>query len=160
MELALDTGAVLAIQDLGAAGLTSAAIESAAKGRARHSSWTCRQVHRRETAGMNAYEVMLSESQERMLVIVKPCRNGRTRCGRSSINGTWTVGHHRAASLTSQWRASKRATSVGGRSCRWSRSDRGSGSTACEGVEACHVGRLRAFDFSTMPADRRAAAGM
>ena len=69
---ALDTGAVLAIQDLGAAGLTRASIESAARaGRGIHLDLA--QVHRRET-GMNAYEVMLSESQERMLLVALPER--------------------------------------------------------------------------------------
>ncbi len=69
---ALDTGAVLAIQDLGAAGLTSASIESAARAD-RGIRLDLGQVHRRET-GMNAYEVMLSESQERMLLVVLPER--------------------------------------------------------------------------------------
>ena len=69
---ALDTGAVLAIQDLGAAGLTSAAIESAARAD-RGIRLDLAQVHRRET-GMNAYEVMLSESQERMLLVALPER--------------------------------------------------------------------------------------
>ena len=67
---ALDTGAVLAIQDLGAAGLTSASIESAARA-GRGIRLDLSQVHRRET-GMNAYEVMLSESQERMLLVTLP----------------------------------------------------------------------------------------
>ena len=69
---ALDTGAVLAIQDLGAAGLTSASIESAARA-GRGIRLDLAQVHRRET-GMNAYEVMLSESQERMLLAALPER--------------------------------------------------------------------------------------
>ena len=69
---ALDTGAVLAIQDLGAAGLTSASIESAARA-GRGIRLDLSQVHRRET-GMNAYEVMLSESQERMLLVALPER--------------------------------------------------------------------------------------
>ena len=69
---ALDTGAVQAIQDLGAAGLTSAAIESAARA-GRGVRLDLAQVHRREP-GMNAYEVMLSESQERMLLVVAPER--------------------------------------------------------------------------------------
>ena len=69
---ALDTGAVLAIQDLGAAGLTSAAIESAARA-GRGVRIDLSQVHRRET-GMSAYEVMLSESQERMLLVALPER--------------------------------------------------------------------------------------
>ena len=69
---ALDTGAVLAIQDLGAAGLTSASIESAARA-GRGVRIDLSQVHRRE-AGMSAYEVMLSESQERMLLVTLPER--------------------------------------------------------------------------------------
>ncbi|NQW23935.1 MAG: phosphoribosylformylglycinamidine synthase subunit PurL [SAR202 cluster bacterium] len=67
---ALETGLVHAIQDLGAAGLTSAAIESAASG-GRGIRLDLAQVHQREE-GMSPYEVMLSESQERMLLIVAP----------------------------------------------------------------------------------------
>jgi phosphoribosylformylglycinamidine synthase len=67
---ALATGIVWAIQDLGAAGLTSAAIESAARA-GRGLRLDISQVHRREE-DMGNYEVMLSESQERMLLIVPP----------------------------------------------------------------------------------------
>ena len=67
---ALDTGLVNAIQDLGAAGLTSAAVESAASG-GRGIRLDISQVHQRER-GMTPYEVMLSESQERMLLVVAP----------------------------------------------------------------------------------------
>ena len=67
---ALDTGLVQAIQDLGAAGLTSAAVESAASG-GRGIQLDISQVHLREL-GMSPYEVMLSESQERMLLVVAP----------------------------------------------------------------------------------------
>ena len=59
---------VPAIQDLGAAGLTSAALESADRGN-RGVTIDVAKVHRREP-GMTAYEVMLSESQERMLLMV------------------------------------------------------------------------------------------
>ena len=69
---ALDTGALLAIQDLGAAGLTSASIESAARA-GRGVRIDLAQVHRRES-GMSSYEVMLSESQERMLLVALPER--------------------------------------------------------------------------------------
>jgi phosphoribosylformylglycinamidine synthase len=61
---------VTAIQDLGAAGLTSAGSELAHRGR-RGIDIVVDQVSRREK-GMTAYEVMLSESQERMLVVVRP----------------------------------------------------------------------------------------
>ena len=67
---ALDTGAVRGMQDLGAAGLTSAAIESAYRG-GRGIILDLAQVHRREP-GMTGYEVMLSESQERMLLVAPP----------------------------------------------------------------------------------------
>jgi len=60
---------VTAIQDLGAAGLTSAACELAHRG-GRGLEIDVAQVSRRER-GMTPYEVMLSESQERMLVLVR-----------------------------------------------------------------------------------------
>jgi len=61
---------VTAIQDLGAAGLTSAAAELAHRGR-RGIDIDVDRVSRREQ-GMSAYHVMLSESQERMLIVVRP----------------------------------------------------------------------------------------
>src|SRR5438445_11159378 len=61
---------VTAIQDLGAAGLTSAAGELAHRGR-RGIDIDVDRVSRREL-GMSAYHVMLSESQERMLVVLRP----------------------------------------------------------------------------------------
>ncbi len=64
----LQTEHVVAMQDLGAAGLTSSTVESASKGGVGIEIDVAR-VSRRES-GMTPYEVMLSESQERMLVIV------------------------------------------------------------------------------------------
>ncbi|MEA2647332.1 MAG: phosphoribosylformylglycinamidine synthase subunit PurL [Chloroflexota bacterium] len=63
---------VVGMQDLGAAGLTSSAVESASRGGA-GIDLDIAEVSRREQ-GMGAYEVMLSESQERMLIIVEPDR--------------------------------------------------------------------------------------
>ena len=74
---ALDTGCISGIQDLGAAGLTSAAIESAYRG-GRGIILDIAQVHRREP-GMTGYEVMLSESQERMLLVTRPEHVERVR---------------------------------------------------------------------------------
>ncbi len=74
---ALETGCVTGIQDLGAAGLTSAAIESAYRG-GRGLILDLAQVHRREP-GMSSYEVMLSESQERMLLVTQPEHVERVR---------------------------------------------------------------------------------
>ena len=68
LELA-QTDWIIGMQDLGAAGLTSSAIESADKGGA-GIEIDILKVPRREK-GMTPYEVMLSESQERMLVVVK-----------------------------------------------------------------------------------------
>ena len=66
------SGAVAAIQDMGAAGLTSSSVEMAGKG-GLGVELDLDQVPQRET-GMSAYEMMLSESQERMLAILKPRR--------------------------------------------------------------------------------------
>ena len=63
------SGHLEGMQDLGAAGLTSSAMESAAKG-GMGLDLDVAKVPRRET-GMTPYEVMLSESQERMLLIVE-----------------------------------------------------------------------------------------
>ncbi len=64
------SGAVVAIQDMGAAGLTSSAVEMGAKGdlgvELDLDAVPCRE------AGMTAYEMMLSESQERMLMVLQP----------------------------------------------------------------------------------------
>ncbi|MBV9600633.1 MAG: phosphoribosylformylglycinamidine synthase subunit PurL [Chloroflexi bacterium] len=68
----LETGDVLAMQDLGAAGLTSSAIEMAARG-GLGVDVDVAQVPRRET-GLSPFEVMLSESQERMLLLVRAGR--------------------------------------------------------------------------------------
>ena len=62
--------AIVAIQDMGAAGLTSSSVEMADKGGV-GIELDLDQVPTRET-GMTAYEMMLSESQERMLMVLKP----------------------------------------------------------------------------------------
>jgi phosphoribosylformylglycinamidine synthase len=64
------SGAVIAIQDMGAAGLTCSAVEMGAKGDL-GVELHIEKVPARE-AGMTAYEMMLSESQERMLMVLKP----------------------------------------------------------------------------------------
>ena len=64
------TDAIVAIQDMGAAGLTSSSVEMASKGgagiRLDMNKVPCREE------GMTPYEMMLSESQERMLMVLKP----------------------------------------------------------------------------------------
>ncbi len=63
-------GCVIAIQDMGAAGLTSSATEMGAKGNLGVTLDLDKVPCREE--GMSAYEMMLSESQERMLMVLKP----------------------------------------------------------------------------------------
>src|ERR1700738_5239528 len=63
-------GCVIAIQDMGAAGLTCSAVEMGAKGDL-GVALDLDRVPCRET-GMPAYEMMLSESQERMLMVLRP----------------------------------------------------------------------------------------
>lgn len=66
----MEQGCVIAIQDMGAAGLTCSAVEMGAKGDL-GVDLDLDAVPTRE-AGMSAYEMMLSESQERMLMVLKP----------------------------------------------------------------------------------------
>ncbi|MEA2584373.1 MAG: phosphoribosylformylglycinamidine synthase subunit PurL, partial [Thermomicrobiales bacterium] len=66
----LEGDEVVAMQDLGAAGLTSSTVECASRGGV-GADIDVALVPRRED-GMSAYEVMLSESQERMLLVVRP----------------------------------------------------------------------------------------
>ena len=76
MEL-MATDAIVAIQDMGAAGLTSSSFEMASKGgmgvELNMETVPCREE------GMTPYEMMLSESQERMLIILKPGKEDLAR---------------------------------------------------------------------------------
>ena len=71
------TDAIIGIQDMGAAGLTSSSVEMASKGEA-GVELDLDAVPARET-GMSPYEFMLSESQERMLMVLKPEREHEAR---------------------------------------------------------------------------------
>src|SRR5690242_4714260 len=68
----MQTDAIVAIQDMGAAGLTSSSVEMAGKGGV-GIELDLDRVPQREP-GMSAYEMMLSESQERMLMVLRPDR--------------------------------------------------------------------------------------
>src|SRR5207247_8578583 len=68
----ITSGHIVAIQDMGAAGLTSSSAEMAARGGA-GVEIDASLVPTRE-AGMTPYEILLSESQERMLVVAKADR--------------------------------------------------------------------------------------
>jgi phosphoribosylformylglycinamidine synthase II len=71
------SGAVVSIQDMGAAGLTCSAVEMGDKGglgvRLDLDRVPCRET------GMTAYEMMLSESQERMLMVLRPEKEAEAR---------------------------------------------------------------------------------
>ncbi|HEX6118858.1 MAG TPA: phosphoribosylformylglycinamidine synthase subunit PurL [Dongiaceae bacterium] len=71
------TDAIVAIQDMGAAGLTSSSVEMSSKG-GLGIELDLDKVPVRETH-MSAYEIMLSESQERMLMILKPEARDKAR---------------------------------------------------------------------------------
>jgi len=68
---ALDKNLVVGIQDMGAAGLTSSSFEMA--GRAGNGLYLNLDLVPLRAKNMTAYEIMLSESQERMLMVVDPC---------------------------------------------------------------------------------------
>jgi phosphoribosylformylglycinamidine synthase II len=95
---------IVAIQDMGAAGLTSSSAEMAARGGVGVELETDK-VPVRE-ADMTAYEILLSESQERMLVVAEPAQIARvqgicakweltaTPIGRVTDDGMFRVRHH------------------------------------------------------------------
>ncbi len=76
MEL-MQTGAVISIQDMGAAGLTCSAVEMGDKGGLGIKLELDRVPCREE--GMTAYEMMLSESQERMLMVLDPSKEAEAK---------------------------------------------------------------------------------
>ncbi len=84
----LERGLLVALQDLGAAGLTSSSSEMAAKGGV-GIDLDVRRVPLRE-ADMEPFEIMVSESQERMLCIVEPARLDEVLavCARWEVNAT------------------------------------------------------------------------
>ncbi len=79
------SGAIVAIQDMGAAGLTSSSAEMAARGDVGVTIDTTRVPVREE--GMTPYEILLSESQERMLVVAKRGREDEV----ASILAKWDL---------------------------------------------------------------------
>jgi phosphoribosylformylglycinamidine synthase len=104
LEMMAVPGLVVGIQDMGAAGLTCSTCETASRGGSGIEIELDR-VPQRETA-MNSYEIMLSESQERMLVIVEKGREREiegifekwdlhaSRVGEVTGTGRMVVRHH------------------------------------------------------------------
>src|SRR5207248_1780175 len=101
---AMQTGAIVGIQDMGAAGLTCSTCEMGARGHVGIEIEMDR-VPQRET-GMSAYEIMLSESQERMLLVAQKGREAEVfrifekwgldavEVGRVTNDGTMRVLEH------------------------------------------------------------------
>src|SRR5712671_718440 len=101
---AMQTGAIIGIQDMGAAGLTCSTCEMGARGGVGLEIEMDR-VPQRET-GMTAYEIMLSESQERMLLVAQKGREQEVfrvfekwgldavEVGRVTTDGKMRVLHH------------------------------------------------------------------
>jgi phosphoribosylformylglycinamidine synthase len=90
----MQTDAIVAIQDMGAAGLTSSSVEMAGKGGV-GIELILDDVPQRETR-MTAYEMMLSESQERMLLVIKPERSAAAR----AIIEKWDLDYAVIGSIT------------------------------------------------------------
>ena len=101
---AMQTGAIVGIQDMGAAGLTCSTCEMGARGKV-GTEIELDLVPQRET-GMTPYEIMLSESQERMLLVAKKGREQEVfrvfekwgldavEVGRVTTDGKMRVLHH------------------------------------------------------------------
>ena len=108
----MQTDALVGIQDMGAAGLTCSTTEMGSRGGA-GVEIDVSLVPQRET-GMTPYEIMLSESQERMLLVVK---RGREAGGRAdlrqvgSARGAHRRGHRRRHAAREESRAGGRRNS-------------------------------------------------
>jgi phosphoribosylformylglycinamidine synthase len=76
MELA-KTNLIVGMQDMGAAGITCSTSEMSAKGKCGMNVWLDKVPTRQE--GMKPYEILLSESQERMLVVIKKGHENEVR---------------------------------------------------------------------------------
>jgi len=130
------SGAVIAIQDMGAAGLTSSAVEMGAKGNLGVELDLDRVPCRED--GMTAYEMLLSESQERMLMVLHPEKEAAAEAifrkwgldfaivGHTTDNLRFVVKHGgevKADLRSSNWATPRRSTIGPGRrprSCRCS----------------------------------------
>ncbi|WP_103020690.1 phosphoribosylformylglycinamidine synthase subunit PurL [Salinibacter altiplanensis] len=91
---AIREGVVAGIQDMGAAGITSSAFEMSASGGTGMDLYLDR-VPTRET-GMTPYEILLSESQERMLVVCEPGDEETL----AEIYGKWDLNAQRIGTVT------------------------------------------------------------
>ncbi len=144
---ALNAGVVVGIQDMGAAGLTCSSCEMSAKG-GNGMTIHADKVPTRES-GMTPYEIMLSESQERMLIV---CRKGREE-DLKAIFDKWDLGAEPIGEVTGDgrvrilWHGDEVANVpaehlvLGGGAPVYHR----------ETKEPAYLQRTRGFDFSTVP---------
>ena len=141
------SGAVVGIQDMGAAGITCSTSEMAARGGC-GMRIDLDQVPLRE-ADMTAYEILLSESQERMLVVVRKGEEARIRaiCEKWDLNvatiGTVTPGGSLVVHKEGQKEVEIPAESLvlGGGAPVYRREER----------KPDYLEELHAFDFQTLP---------
>ncbi len=141
------SGAVVGIQDMGAAGITCSTSEMAARGGC-GMRIDLDQVPLRE-ADMTAYEILLSESQERMLVVVRKGEEARIRaiCEKWDLNvatiGTVTPGGSLVVHKAGQKEVEIPAESLvlGGGAPVYRREER----------KPDYLEELHAFDFQTLP---------
>ena len=110
---ALEAELLVSLQDLGAAGLTSSSAEMASKGGVGLDIDVAR-VPLRE-AGMEPFEVMVSESQERMLAVVEPARLDEVL----ALCARWEVGAAAIGEVTEGGQLRVLATARWWATCRW-----------------------------------------
>ena len=115
---AMQTGAIVGIQDMGAAGLTCSTCEMGSRGEVGIEIELDR-VPQRET-GMTPYEIMLSESQERMLLVADKGREEEVFAGVPQVG----PGRRRDRRGDRRWQAARAASRRGGRRDSQSRAGR------------------------------------
>ncbi|MBM3946144.1 MAG: phosphoribosylformylglycinamidine synthase subunit PurL, partial [SAR202 cluster bacterium] len=135
---------IVGMQDLGAAGLTSSTVECAGRGGG-GVRIDVSQVPRRET-GMTPYEVMLSESQERMLVIVQRGQEERVK----QVFEKWDltvvpIGEVTDTGLVEVADGAKTVASIPVRYLLEPPQYR------LKGVKPAELDKLQSFDFATLP---------
>ncbi len=142
---ALETGAVVGIQDMGAAGLTCATSETASKA-GNGMAVDVRLVPLRE-ADMTPYEIMLSESQERMLCIVQAGAESRVM----DIFKKWGLNAAVIGQVTDDGFVRVRDNGEEVACVPANALTNECPTYYLEAAEPDYIGRLHAFDFATLP---------
>ena len=141
------TDALIGVQDMGAAGLTCSTCEMGSRGGA-GVEIDVMHVPQRET-GMTPYEIMLSESQERMLLVVKKGREAEVE----AIFDKWDLHAAHIGEVTDRRPDAREGSRQGGRrdrrTPRWSTKRR---STTGRPARPAYLDEVRALDLSSLPA--------